>query len=182
MWAPATASARPPSSTLLSAIAVDSQGYLYVADTENNTIRKISPDGTVQTLAGVIGVAGGADGSGAQALFNYPEGVAVDASGNVYATSTITGTIRKGNPALPDMPVVDPAFGPPGTLRHFDVTNLTATSWSWSIVRYPSASSAQLSSTTARNPTLTPDVSDLFAGPFPRLRQSRARRHRHPRD
>ncbi|MGO9203727.1 MAG: InlB B-repeat-containing protein [Limisphaerales bacterium] len=144
-------------------IAVDSQGYLYVTDTQNNTIRKISPDGTVHTLAGAIGVAGGADGSGAQALFNYPEGVAVDANGNVYATSTITDTIRKGNPVLPDMPVVEPALGPPGALRQLDVTNLTATnSWSWSIVRHPSASSAELSSATVLNPTLTPDVSDLF--------------------
>ncbi len=143
-------------------IAVDSQGYLYVADSGNNTIRKISPDGTVKTLAGAVGVAGGTDGSGPEALFTFPEGVAVDASGNLYATSTGTGTIRKGNPALPDTPVVDPAFGAPGTIRHFDVTNLTATSWSWSIVRYPSTSSAQLSSTTARNPTLTPDVPDLF--------------------
>jgi sugar lactone lactonase YvrE len=154
-------------------IAVDSQGYLYVADTGtydaftgnysgNYTIRKLSPDGTVKTLAGVVGVGGGADGTGPEAFFYFPEGVAVDAGGNVYVADTLNGTIRKGNPALPDAPVVDPAFGPPGTIRQFDVTNLTATSWSWSIVRYPSASSAQLSSTTARDPTLTPDVSDLF--------------------
>jgi hypothetical protein len=143
-------------------IAVDSQGYLYVADTSNNTMRKISPDGTVKTLAGVVGVAGGADGSGPEAFFSTPEGVAVDASGNLYVTSTLTDTIRKGNPVLPDTPVVEPAFGSPGTPRQFGVTNLTATSWSWSIVRYPSISSAQLSSTTALNPTLTPDVSDLF--------------------
>ena len=143
-------------------IAVDTNGILYVADTENSTIRKISPDGTVKTLAGVTGQKGGADGSGPEALFNFPEAVAVDASGNLYVTSTLAGTIRKGNPALPYVPVVDTAFGPPGTIRHFDVTNLTATAWSWSIVRYPSTSSAQLSSTTNLTPTLTPDVSDLF--------------------
>jgi len=147
-------------------IAVDGQGYLYVADTYNDTIRKISPDGTVTTVAGLAHVTGGADGSGPEALFNFPEGVAVDAFGNVYVPDTLTGTIRKGNPTLPDLPGVDPAFAPPGTLRQFDVTNLTATSWSWGIVRHPSASSAQLSSTTARNPTLTPDVSDLFVVRF----------------
>jgi hypothetical protein len=154
-------------------IAVDGQGYVYVADTGNyqagtgnHTIRRISPDGTVITLAGMVGVAGGADGTGPEASFSFPEGVALDASGNVYVTSTGNYTIRKGNPALPDMPVVDRAFGPPGTLRQFDVTNLTTTSWSWGIVRHPADSSAQLSSTTARNPTLTPDVSDLFVVRF----------------
>ena len=141
---------------------MDSQGNLYVADSGNNTIRKVSPDGTVTTLGGVAGQQGGIDGSGAQALFNYPEGVAVDANGNVYATSAASNTIRKGNPTLPDLPVVAPAFGLAGTLRQFDVTNLTATSWSWDIVRYPAGSSAELSSTTAQSPTLTPDVSDLF--------------------
>jgi streptogramin lyase len=143
-------------------IAVDSQGYLYVADTQNNTIRKVSPDGTVNTLAGAIGLAGGIDGNGTNALFNFPEGVAVDASGNLYVADTQSDTIRKGNAALPDMPVVAPSFGPPGTIRHFEVTNLTATSWSWSIVRCPSTSSAQLSSATALNPTFTPDVRDRF--------------------
>ncbi|MGO8679082.1 MAG: InlB B-repeat-containing protein [Limisphaerales bacterium] len=143
-------------------IAVDSQGYLYVADTDNNTIRKVSPDGTVNTLAGVVGVGGGIDGTGANAMFNFPEGLAVDSSGNLYVADTLSATIRKGNAALPDMPTVVPAFGPPGTLRQFGVTNLTAASWSWSIVRCPSSSSVQLSSTTALTPTLTPDVSDLF--------------------
>ena len=146
-------------------LTVDSQGRLYVVDTGNNAIRKLTLAGTnwvVTTLAGVAGQQGGADGTGPDAAFNFPEGVAVDANGNVYATSAASHTIRKGNPALPDMPVVDPAFGPPATLRQFEVTNLTATSWSWGIVRYPATSSAQLSSTTNQAPTLTPDVSDLF--------------------
>jgi len=143
-------------------MAVDSQGNLYVADNGNNTIRKVSPDGTVRTLGGLAGQQGGIDGSGAQALFNYAEGVAVDANGTVYATSAGSNTIRKGNPTLSDLPVVDSPFGPAGMTRHLGVTNLTATSWSWDIVRYPSASSAELSSTTAQSPTLTPDVSDLF--------------------
>ena len=94
-------------------------------------------------------------------MFTYPEGVAVDANGNLYATSAASNTIRKGNPTLPDLPTVDSAFGPAGMTRHLGVTNLTATSWSWDIVRHPSASTAELSSTTDQSPTLTPDVSDL---------------------
>jgi len=143
-------------------LAADSQGYLYVVDTSNNTIRKVSPAGVVTTLAGLAGQAGDADGTGPEASFNDPEGIAVDANGNLYVANTQSSTIRKGNPALPDAPVVNDPFGPPGTLRQFGVTNLSVTNWSWTILRFPSDSAAQLSSTTALNPTLTPDVPDLF--------------------
>ena len=49
-----------------------------------------------------------------------------------------------------------------GNLRHLDVTNLTTTSWSWSIVRCPAAGTAQLSATNVRNPTLNPDATNDF--------------------
>ena len=58
--------------------------------------------------------------------------------------------------------MVDPAYAKPGFLRQFDVNNVTTTFWSWSIIRHPAASSAELSSTTAQNPTLTPEIADLF--------------------
>src|SRR5471032_1340058 len=64
-------------------IAVDVNGVLYVADTENHVIRKITPDGTVTTLAGTAGLSGGADGAGSAARFNFPASVTVDGSGNV---------------------------------------------------------------------------------------------------
>lgn len=63
-------------------LAVDAAGNVYVADTGNNKIRKITPDGNVTTLAG--GEPGYADGQGPAALFMSPDGIGVDNSGNVY--------------------------------------------------------------------------------------------------
>jgi sugar lactone lactonase YvrE len=77
-----------------SGIALDKQGNVYVADTGNHAIRKIAVDGTVTTLAG-SGVAGYADGQGAQAQFNGPVGVAVDEAGVVYVADTYNDRIRK---------------------------------------------------------------------------------------
>jgi hypothetical protein len=75
--------------------AVDAAGNIYVADTDNHTIRKVTPAGTVTTLAGLAGTNGSADGSGTAARFNHPSGVAVDAAGNVYVADTDNDTIRK---------------------------------------------------------------------------------------
>ena len=77
-----------------SAIAVDAQGNLYVADTPNQLIREISPSGKVTTLAGVPGTAGSVDGPAASAEFYNPGGVAVDGSGDVYVADTYNDTIR----------------------------------------------------------------------------------------
>jgi hypothetical protein len=143
-------------------IAVDSASNLYVGDSGNQTIRKITPDGVVTTIAGLAGTTGNADGSGSEARFDGPEGLAVDANGFVYVTDSSNQAIRKGNPALADLPVVDLPIASIGTVRHLDVTNLTTTSWSWSIVRYPAAGTAQLSATNVSNPTLNPDATNDF--------------------
>jgi NHL repeat/Bacterial Ig domain len=143
-------------------IAVDSASNLFIGDTGNQVVRKITPDGVVSTIGGQAGTSGSTDGSGSEARFNYPEGVAVDANGFVYVTDSSNHTIRKGNPALPDYPVVDVPIASIGNVRHLDVTNLTTTSWSWSIVRYPAAGTAQLSATTVHNPTFNPDATNDF--------------------
>jgi len=75
--------------------AVDSSGNVYVADTYNHTIRKVTPAGVVTTLAGLAGTYGSADDTGSAARFNYPWGVAVDDLGNVYVADTSNYTIRK---------------------------------------------------------------------------------------
>jgi len=67
-----------------SGLAVDGAGNVYVADAGNNLIRKITPDGTVSTLAGTVAAADTSNTVTSQPLFSGPSGVAVDAAGNVY--------------------------------------------------------------------------------------------------
>ncbi|GAB2857123.1 NHL repeat-containing protein [Hymenobacter ruber] len=80
-------------------LAVAADGTLYVADGENHTLRKITPDGAVSTVAGTAGQKGSADGSGPAGRFNLPHGVAVDASGVLYVADTFNHTIRRITPA-----------------------------------------------------------------------------------
>ncbi len=76
-------------------VAVDSNGSLYVADTDNSTIRAVTPNGTVTTLAGRAGSTGAADGSGLTARFSHPGAIGVDSSFNVYVLDTDNHTVRK---------------------------------------------------------------------------------------
>ncbi len=78
-------------------IAVDAAGNVYIADSGNNMIRKISPIGVVTTLAGG-GAASAADGKGSEASFQQPDGVAVDTFGNVYVADCWNNKIRKVSP------------------------------------------------------------------------------------
>ncbi len=75
-------------------LAIDASGNVYVADTDNNKIRKITAAGVVSTLAG-SGAPSSIDATGTAASFNGPMGVAVDASGNVYVSDTYGQKIRK---------------------------------------------------------------------------------------
>ncbi len=81
------------------ALAVDRLGNLYVADRDNHTVRRVSPDGVVTTLAGSAGTSGSADGLGAAARFLRPGGITVDSAGNVFVADTGNFTIRKVTPA-----------------------------------------------------------------------------------
>src|SRR5258706_360573 len=80
-------------------VAADGAGNVYVADSSNHTIRKITPAGVVTTLAGTASVSGGSDGAGAAASFNFPTGIATDSAGNIYVADTDNSTIRKITPA-----------------------------------------------------------------------------------
>lgn len=79
----------------LTAIAIDASGNLYLADSRNHNVRKITPAGVVTTLAGTTGVAGDADGQGSAASFNGPRGIAIDKAGNVYVADTENNLIRR---------------------------------------------------------------------------------------
>jgi serine/threonine protein kinase/sugar lactone lactonase YvrE len=79
-------------------IAIDRDGTVYVADTGNNTIRKITADNTVNTIAGLAGSHGSLDGKGISARFWAPFGIAVDNNQNLYVAELGNNVIRKVSP------------------------------------------------------------------------------------
>lgn len=78
-------------------VAVDEFGTVYVADEGNYTIRKITTDGTVSTLAGTAGSFGTQDGLRPAARFQYPHALAADGAGGLYVADTYVHTIRRVN-------------------------------------------------------------------------------------
>jgi sugar lactone lactonase YvrE len=79
-------------------IALDSKGTIYVADTGNHVIRKISRGGMVVTWAGAPGKPGRADGRGTKARFNQPGDLVVGKDGSVYVVGSLNGTLRRITP------------------------------------------------------------------------------------
>jgi sugar lactone lactonase YvrE len=104
------------------AVAADSAGNVYVADTNNHTIRKITPAGTLSTLAGLAGFSGSADNTGSAARFNRPAAIAVDSAGIVYVADTNNHTIRQVTQAG----VVTTLAGLPGSSGTADGTGTAA--------------------------------------------------------
>jgi uncharacterized protein (TIGR03437 family) len=83
-------------------IALDSAGYLYICDTFNSRIRKVSPGGIITTIAGVgIPAYGGDGGPATNAVLYFPRGVAINAAGNVYISDTGNNVIRLLQPVTP---------------------------------------------------------------------------------
>jgi len=75
-------------------LAIDEAGNLYVADTGNDKIRRITPDGTVSTVAGA-GRPGLANGPAARALFSKPQGIAVDVRGVIFVADMGNHVVRR---------------------------------------------------------------------------------------
>lgn len=105
----------------LTGVAVDGSGNVYVAD--NSAIRKIGPDGSVVTLAGVPGVTGNEDGVGAAARFNLPWGIAATADGTVYVADSGNYLIR----AISPDGTVSTYAGTRGMRGYADGSRVTAT-------------------------------------------------------
>lgn len=80
------------------ATAIDRAGNLYITDAGNSTLRRVSPDGSVVTIAGLAGQSGSADGQGVTARFRGPGGVAVDGGGGLYVADSGNHTVRRVSP------------------------------------------------------------------------------------
>ena len=78
-----------------SGIAVNAAGTVYVADSNNNTIRQITPQGVVSTLAGIVGDFAWADGTGTAAAFSLPGSMSIDSTGSLYVADEGGLIIRK---------------------------------------------------------------------------------------
>jgi hypothetical protein len=100
-------------------LAVDAAGNVYVADTGNNKIRKITPDGNVTTLAG--GEYGYADGQGAAAQFRNPDEIGVDNSGNVSIAEKPNDVLPKIRKLTSDGNVTTPPYNLPFNSLHITV-------------------------------------------------------------
>jgi hypothetical protein len=89
-----------------SAVAVDPAGNVYIADRDNHRIRKVTPNGIISTVAGTgtLGYSGDG-GQGTVAQLGFPEGVAVDSSGNVYLADTAHDRVRRLQPPSWNGPV-----------------------------------------------------------------------------
>ncbi len=107
-----------------SALTIDTNGNLYVVDGGAFTVRLITPAGATSTLAGQPGITGNTDGTNKNALFNYPGGISVDATGtNIYIADSGNNTVRLMSPVGRVITIAGLAAGTYGSV---DGTNTTA--------------------------------------------------------
>ncbi|MBV8520373.1 MAG: hypothetical protein JO197_23480 [Acidobacteria bacterium] len=142
-------------------LAFGSDGNLYVSD-EPGTIRRIAGN-VVTTVAGLQEQQGNVSGTGRLARLGYAGGLTADAQGNLFIIDGGAKNIRRAQlPGIADIATASTTTPAIHTVVQLGTAPDSATSWQWSIVRRPSGSTAELSSTNIRNPTFTPDVADLY--------------------
>lgn len=103
-------------------LALDNEGNLYIADTGNATIRRMTPDGSVTTYAGAAGVTGITNGSRLLARFNQPSALCFDPAGNLYVVDRGNHAIRK----ISKTGVVSTLAGKLGAPGHKDASGASA--------------------------------------------------------
>jgi sugar lactone lactonase YvrE len=103
-------------------LAIDTAGNIYVADTENDVIRRLGKDGMVTTIAGTAGQPGFVDGAGSTARFDHPTALALDSLGNLYVADTGNHAIRRIAPSHMVSTVI--GTGAPGHRNGAGVTAL----------------------------------------------------------
>lgn len=130
-------------------VALDRGGNLYVTEWRNHTIRKVTQQGVVTTVAGLAGVTGTNDGPGVDARFFFPEGIVVDPITNIYVADNFNQTIRKisadgfvttiaGVPGLAgwqDGPASTALFSAPNALVLDAESNIYVAEWANSSIR-----------------------------------------------
>lgn len=97
-------------------IAIDAQGNVFVADSSDHTIRRITPSGVVTTFAGASGQPGSTNGLGTASRFNGPRGLAFNAAGDLFVADQSNSVIRRITPSG----IVTTFAGSPGVADHVD--------------------------------------------------------------
>ncbi|HEY2324047.1 MAG TPA: hypothetical protein VGJ82_14415, partial [Thermoanaerobaculia bacterium] len=143
-------------------LACDAAGNVYVADSFNDTIRRIGLDGTVSTVLGVPNWTTTEDGTGTEGQSKHPTGLHMLASGDLLVCESGTNKIRLARPAISTAAMIDSATSVTGSIRQLGTTDSTATTFNWRVLRRPAGSVAAFSSATIAAPTFTPDVDGLF--------------------